>query len=226
MLILAILCQNRKMFLDSLADFSTARLLFLAVATLGALPAAETRLPAQAYPTEASPPIARRAALAGPFEAQVLHVLDGDTFEARVRVWIGQDIQSLVRLRGIDAPELASRCAGEERRAIAARDHLALLLGTGVISLRDVAPDKYGGRIVASATVTDDASGAEDVATLMLASGHARAYRGARRGSWCEANKTDAAARSNRAADPDAAVPENALAAQSPASFPSLSAQR
>jgi hypothetical protein len=64
------------------------------------------------------------------------------------------------------------------------------------------------------------------VATLMLASGHARAYRGARRGSWCEANKTDAAARSNRAADPDAAVPENALAAQSPASFPSLSAQR
>ena len=80
------------MFLDSLADFSTARLLFLGVAALGALPAAETRLPAQAHPMETSPPIARRAALAGPFEAQALHVLDGDTFEARVRVWIGQDI--------------------------------------------------------------------------------------------------------------------------------------
>ncbi len=38
--------------------------------------------------------------------AQVLHVIDGDTFEARVHLWQGLDITTRIRLRGVDAPEL------------------------------------------------------------------------------------------------------------------------
>jgi hypothetical protein len=34
--------------------------------------------------------------------AEVLRVIDGDTFEARVRVWPGFDIAIEVRRRGID----------------------------------------------------------------------------------------------------------------------------
>ena len=54
------------------------------------------------------------------YPAQVLHVNDGDTFEARVSVWPGLEITTKVRLRGIDAPELRSRCADELAKAQAA----------------------------------------------------------------------------------------------------------
>jgi endonuclease YncB( thermonuclease family) len=45
------------------------------------------------------------AAQPGAHLAEVLEVLDGDTFDARVHVWPGLDITIRVRLRGIDAPE-------------------------------------------------------------------------------------------------------------------------
>src|ERR1700680_2374477 len=44
------------------------------------------------------------------YSAEVVHVIDGDTFEARVAVWPGIEIKTKVRLRGIDAPELHARC--------------------------------------------------------------------------------------------------------------------
>jgi endonuclease YncB( thermonuclease family) len=34
----------------------------------------------------------------------VLRVIDGDTFEARIRIWPGHDVTTKVRLRDIDAP--------------------------------------------------------------------------------------------------------------------------
>ena len=37
------------------------------------------------------------------YPVEVIRVVDGDTFEARVRVWPGLDITTKVRLRGIDA---------------------------------------------------------------------------------------------------------------------------
>ena len=47
--------------------------------------------------------------------AEALRVLDGDTFEARVRVWPGFDVTTRVRLRGIDAPEMRARCREDWR---------------------------------------------------------------------------------------------------------------
>jgi endonuclease YncB( thermonuclease family) len=47
------------------------------------------------------------------YSAEVVHVIDGDTFEARVAVWPGIEIKTKVRLRGIDAPELHARCDDE-----------------------------------------------------------------------------------------------------------------
>ena len=47
------------------------------------------------------------------YPAEVLRVIDGDTFEARVRIWSGFEIDTRVRLRAIDAPELYARCASE-----------------------------------------------------------------------------------------------------------------
>ncbi len=126
----------------------------------------------------------RRAALPGPFPSEVLHILDGDTFEARVRVWFGQEITTLVRIRGIDAPELKGRCGDELRGAMASRDALAKLLASGSVMLRDVNLDKYGGRVVASVEVRGTGPG-EDVSATMIASGWARPYGGGKREAWC-----------------------------------------
>ena len=84
--------------------------------------------------------------------AELLRVIDGDTFEARVRVWPGIEITTKVRLRGIDAPELNNpRCAQEQQKGAAARDALQAILNEGDVRVSGVALDKYGGRVLADA---------------------------------------------------------------------------
>lgn len=113
--------------------------------------------------------------------AEVLRVLDGDTFEARVHLWPGLDVTTRVRLRGIDAPELRARCVEERGKAEAARDALAALLDQGEVGISRVTLDKYGGRVVADAST----STTPDVSAAMLTAGLVRPYDGGRRRSWC-----------------------------------------
>src|SRR5262249_32256426 len=111
--------------------------------------------------------------------AQVVRVLDGDTFEARVHVWPGIDITTKVGLRGIDAPELRARCAEERIKAVAARDALATMLADGDVMIVRVGLDKYGGRVLADAVTR----AVPDVSGAMLAVGLARPYGGGKRQS-------------------------------------------
>lgn len=125
--------------------------------------------------------------LPGPFRAQVVRVIDGDTFEARVQVWLGQDVTTRVRLRGFDAPETKSRCAAERAAGEDARRALADALAAGPVWLTDVSRDKYGGRIVASARIARPGGApgvatSDDLAEWMLAGGFGRPYGGGRRG--------------------------------------------
>jgi len=129
----------------------------------------------------------RRGPLAGPVEARVERVIDGDTFEARVRVWFGQDVVTLVRLRGIDAPELKAGCAEELDAARRARAALEELLGSGRLVLTEISDDKYFGRVVARVTVAGDGFPETDAAGALIAAGHARPYSGGRRDGWCAA---------------------------------------
>jgi endonuclease YncB( thermonuclease family) len=128
------------------------------------------------------------AVFAGPFEAQTLRVVDGDTFRARVTVWFGQEIETSVRLRGIDAPERAARCAQEAAGAERATEALAELLQSGRVSLANVSSDKYFGRVVADVVVTAPSGEfpPTDVGQALLAQGVARPYDGRRRGGWCD----------------------------------------
>ena len=70
----------------------------------------------------ASPAVAGER-LAGPYKAQVVEVIDGDTFRARVHIWLGQDSEMLIRLDGIDTPELHGRCAQERTLSQQARPY-------------------------------------------------------------------------------------------------------
>jgi endonuclease YncB( thermonuclease family) len=136
------------------------------------------RAPVEEFAVRASD---RAATLGVPYPAEVLRVLDGDTFEARVRVWPGLDITTRVRLRGIDAPELHARCHDERMKAEAARDVLSSLLSAGGVGITHVGLDKYGGRVLADASTRLAAS----VSETMLAGGHVRRYAGGHRAGWC-----------------------------------------
>jgi len=129
----------------------------------------------------AEPPLAQRTDAALTYPAEVLRVIDGDTFAARVRVWPGLDVETKVRLRGIDAAELHARCAEELSQAEAARATLQTILAEGSVTISRVGIDKYGGRVDALAATRATA----DVSAAMLAGGWARPYDGRKRKSWC-----------------------------------------
>jgi endonuclease YncB( thermonuclease family) len=117
----------------------------------------------------------------GTYAADVVRVFDGDTFEARVRIWPGLEVATKVRLRGVDAPELKARCEAEQIKAEAAREALRALLAQGEITIARVTLDKYGGRVVADASTRSTA----DVSQALLGAGLVRSYGGGRRESWC-----------------------------------------
>ena len=132
-------------------------------------------------PAATDTPIAHRLDPAIIYPAEVLRIIDGDTFEARVRVWPGLEVDTKVRLRGVDAAELHARCAAELAQAEAARTALQNILDEGGVTVSRVGVDKYGGRIDATIATRRTA----DVSMALLNGGFARSYDGGKRGTWC-----------------------------------------
>ena len=108
-------------------------------------------------------------------------MLDGDTFEARVRIWPGMEITTRVRLRGIEAPEMHARCEDERTKAVAARDALTRILNEGAVGISRIGQAKYGGRVDADVSTART----PDVSAALFERGLARRYSGGRRESWC-----------------------------------------
>lgn len=168
----------------SFAKLRRGGVLLLAATAFAAGVSAGTLIaPVSATPEAAAIPVVAKASttLRGGHPAQVLRVIDGDTFEARVRIWPGMDVTTRVRLRGIDTPELRARCEGERERAFTARDALARILAQGDVGVSEVGQDKYGGRVNASVSTART----DDVSEAMIAGGFARRYSGGRRHGWC-----------------------------------------
>ena len=115
------------------------------------------------------------------YPTEVVRVIDGDTFEARVTIWPGLSVDTKVRLRDIDAPELHARCADEHVKAEAARAVLTTILAEGDVAISRVGLDKYGCRVDAAASTRST----PDVSVALRNGGWARSYDGGRRGSWC-----------------------------------------
>ncbi|GAA0572646.1 thermonuclease family protein [Caenispirillum bisanense] len=136
--------------------------------------------------TAAAVPSAAPAAqevLAGPVVAQVVRVIDGDSLQVRAHIWPGQHVETVVRLAGVDAPELRGRCPAERDLARAARDFLAArIAATGnTVVLTGIRHDKYGGRVLATVLAGDGG----DLAAALDGHGLARLYDGGRRDPWC-----------------------------------------
>lgn len=131
----------------------------------------------------ATPAAAPADAVTGPVSAEVKAVIDGDTIAVRARIWIGQNVDTRVRLAGVDTPELRGACAAERDLAIAARDFVADAIADGGVTLWDIRYDKYGGRVLARV----ETAGGADLAALLIAAGLGRAYDGGAREPWCAA---------------------------------------
>ena len=114
--------------------------------------------------------------LPGPYEAQVLRVIDGNTVELRIKAWLDLEVVTHVRLRDIDAPQLHGHGPGEREAAEKARDYLINLLGDAPVTLTLISLDKYGGRIDARMQLPTG----EDASSSMLAAGHAVRSHGSR----------------------------------------------
>jgi endonuclease YncB( thermonuclease family) len=117
----------------------------------------------------------------GPVEATVIEVIDGDTFLADAHVWPGHSVRVNIRVRGIDAPEMKSRCESERLAALHARAVLAELLADGAVSISNIGGAKYYGRVLADVATLDGAA----VSEIMLEQEIVRPYRGGKRRSWC-----------------------------------------
>lgn len=122
----------------------------------------------------------------GPVQARVLVVIDGDTIAVRARIWLRQDVETRVRLAGVDAPELRAACRRERALAQTARKRVADMIGGAIVSLSDIRQDKFGGRVLASVRT----AAGDDLAALLIADGLARAYDGGARASWCGGTAT------------------------------------
>ncbi len=119
----------------------------------------------------------------GPVPARVLRVIDGDTVRVRARIWLGQEVETNVRLNGIDAAEMHSHCDYEREMAHKATDYVTLQLPEGdEVALMDVTYDKYGKRVVARLIT----AGGKDLSALLLKTGLAHPYDGGHKQSWCE----------------------------------------
>ncbi|MCS6925922.1 MAG: thermonuclease family protein [Candidatus Binatia bacterium] len=131
---------------------------------------------------------------------QVMSVIDGDTIRVRAMValgaidqdrfvrWMPVASQVVVRIAGIDAPEIRDPdCPAELALGLRAARHLASLVdrSSGLVQLHDVGFDRYGGRFVASVRLTDGT----DVGQAMLDGGFVVPIdiRGGRRHRWCAA---------------------------------------
>ena len=85
----------------------------------------------------------------------VVSIYDGDTVTVMARPWLDMEIRTGVRIRGVNTPEIRSRCATaearsfERRKAREARSQLAELLDGAVVEIQNLGHDRYPRRVVA-----------------------------------------------------------------------------
>ena len=97
----------------------------------------------------------------------------------KAKPWPQQTITVLVRIHGIDTPELHSKCGNSRQLALAAKDAMAEALSTsgGELTLSSISGDKYFGHVVADGTFDHG----HNAPSVMLDAGLARRIRVGRR---------------------------------------------
>lgn len=115
-------------------------------------------------PAPISPVAAASGRIKGPVAAEIVKVIDGDTVLVEAMPWPDHRVSTYVRLRGIDAPEIKSKCPAFRTAAQQAKSELVSLMdGERMVQLTDISGDKYFGRVVADLELPDGTRPAEDL---------------------------------------------------------------
>ncbi len=127
-------------------------------------------------PRELTDPLPLPPARAEPGEYRwpIVKVIDGDTLKVDARADMPPELARLnVRLRGVDTPEKGGRakCDAERRAGRAATAFTAAAVANAAtVTFRNLAWGKYGGRVLADATVDG-----RSLADSLIIAGHGRA---------------------------------------------------
>ena len=119
--------------------------------------------------------------LPGPFPLELVEEIDGDTFRARVDIWLGQSVTVRVRLKGVDTPEMEGKCAAEKKLARQAKAFAENWFKKNQAQLVNVHYGTYAGRVLATAQIKNG----DSLSAALLAENLAKPYRG-RRAPWCD----------------------------------------
>ena len=130
--------------------------------------------------------IGQLSVIQGPVEADVIRVLDGDSFEARVYPWPDMMVVEMFRIYGIDTPEVKGKCPREKSLAQAARQFVIDLTAQtdNRIKLSVVGCNAAEGGGFGRCLATVHA-GNTSIGDALIAQGLARANFGEARRSWC-----------------------------------------
>ena len=124
---------------------------------------------------------AAAAVVYGPYRANVVRVIDGDTVKMQLAISPGLTKTINVRVDGVNTPEKRTRDKCEKTAGLAASAYVEQwLTNAAIITVRDVRNGKYAGRWLGSISADGN-----DLATALIASGHGRPYHGGKRESWC-----------------------------------------
>lgn len=117
----------------------------------------------------------------GPYRAQTVRDIDGDTVVMDIAVWPDVTYRMSVRVYGVDTAEMHSKNPCEHALAVKGQQFTqAWLAQGGGITLDKVQLGKYAGRIVAEVRRGNDVLAAD-----LIAAGLGHPYFGGHKAPWC-----------------------------------------
>lgn len=123
-------------------------------------------------------------------------VTDGDTIRVLCETKQDHFFRVSVRLDGVNTRETRTKCAPEKTAGLAAKQFVLDWFGDArLLTLYDVRQGKFAGRVLGKIRLSDDEP---DLATALLAAGHAEPYFGGKRKTLCEENPEQVFLEDNR----------------------------
>jgi len=119
----------------------------------------------------------------GPYQADVVRVVDGDTVELAIHVWPGLVQTIKLRLDGVNTPEKrgknVSQCEKEAgNKATAFTEYW--LSDVETVTVDKVFLGKFAGRAIGQILKGD-----ESLSDALISAGHGKHYSGGKRQPWC-----------------------------------------
>lgn len=117
--------------------------------------------------------------LFGPYHADVVRVIDGDTVEVMAEVFPGAFQKFGLRLDGVNAPETRTLNLCEKKAGLKVKHYVESIIPKQVI-ITNIHKGKFAGRMIGGILINN-----KDLADMLLEKGLVRKYDGGKRKQWC-----------------------------------------